>query len=376
MKILADENMTLVAEIFSEFGEVSLCPGRNMGPEQLKDIDLLLVRSITQVNEALLAGSPVKFVGTATIGTDHIDEAYLAQQNIGFSNAPGCNAEAVVDYVLSAIYHMAAEKGFNPEDLTYGIVGVGNVGRRLQTRLERCGFKVLLNDPPRAENEAGFSSLNTVLEEADFICLHTPLSHEGTCPTYHLLGEEELKRLKPDAVLLNAGRGPVIDNQALLKVGKQRSDLSFVMDVWEHEPQVCAELAQRCSLVSPHIAGYSLEGKVRGTFMLYQAYCEFIGQQVEKTLGDFLPEASLRELEQQDHSPLQLMQRVYDIKTDDKLLRATLNMEPETQKTAFDDLRKKYRVRREFSSLTVLKPKQPKLMSAVGFQLAENSDLP
>lgn len=368
--------MLMAQEIFSEFGNVSLCPGRSMAAENLKGVDLLLVRSITEVNETLLKGSQVKFVGTATIGTDHIDQDYLEQNQIGFSNAPGCNADAVVDYVLSAIFYMAEQQGFDPADRTYGIIGVGNVGGRLQKRLENCGFKVLLNDPPRAEKESGFVCLDTLIQEADFICTHTPLTKTGDHPTYHLLSEKQLRALKENSILLNAGRGPVIDNQALLQIGTERSDLRFVLDVWEHEPRVSKELADRCSLISPHIAGYSLDGKVRGTFMLYQAYCNFVGIKPEKKLIDFLPEAEVSEIQQTDLSTLALINTVYDPLIDDRLLRDTLELNADEQKAAFDHLRKSYRLRRELASLAVLQPKQPKLLSGIGFQLAENNELP
>lgn len=376
LNILADENMLMAREIFSEFGKVSSCPGRSMTAENLKDVDLLLVRSITQVNEILLRDSQVKFVGTATIGTDHIDQDYLEQNLIGFSNAPGCNADAVVDYVLSAIFYMAEQQGFDPATRTYGIIGVGNVGGRLQRRLENCGFKVLLNDPPRAETERGFVSLETIINEADFICAHTPLIKTGDHPTYHLLSEKQLRALKENTILLNAGRGPVIDNQALLQIGKERTDLSFVLDVWEDEPRVSKDLADRCSLISPHIAGYSLDGKVRGTFMLYQAFCEFIGIEAKKHLMDFLPAAEVSEIQQADLSNLDLINTVYDPLIDDRLLRDTLELSADEQKAAFDQLRKSYRLRRELASLTVAEPKRPKLLSGIGFQLAENCELP
>ncbi|MGB0204330.1 MAG: 4-phosphoerythronate dehydrogenase PdxB [Neptuniibacter sp.] len=376
LNILADENMLMAQEIFSEFGKVSLCPGRSMTAEHLKGVDLLLVRSITQVNETLLKDSQVKFVGTATIGTDHIDQEYLEQNQIGFSNAPGCNADAVVDYVLSAIFYMAEQQGFDPAERTYGIIGVGNVGGRLQKRLESCGFKVLLNDPPRAETESGFVSLETLINEADFICAHTPLTQTGDHPSYHLLAEKQLGALQENTILLNAGRGSVIDNQALLQIGTERDDLSFVLDVWEHEPRVSKDLADRCSLISPHIAGYSLDGKVRGTFMLYQAFCDYVGIKPEKELSDFLPEAEVSEIQQTDLSTLDLINTVYDPLIDDRLLRDTLEFSEEEQKTAFDQLRKSYRLRRELASLTVVQPKLPKLLSGIGFQLAENNELP
>lgn len=357
--------------IFSRFGEVRLCAGRGLSAEQLSDADVLLVRSITQVNKALLQGSQVQFVGTATIGTDHIDKAYLEDNDIAFANAPGCNADAVVEYVLSVIYQLAAKYQFDPKERTYGIIGVGNVGGRLQKRFEKLGFKVLLNDPPRAESEAGFSDLDTLLEQADVLCLHTPLTLDGDHPTKHLLSTEQLQTLRKNAIVINAGRGPVIDNTALLKVGQQRSDLLFALDVWEHEPEVNAELAARCEFVSPHIAGYSLDGKIRGTYMLYQALCKHLQVRCEEPLTDFLPEAELSFKEQGSLTALELMTLIYDPQVDDQLLRGTLELPEADQKLAFDQLRKQYRVRREFASLKVANATNPKELSALGFQLAD-----
>ncbi len=245
LKIVADENMPQVEAIFSRFGQVTLLPGRELSADDLKETDVLLVRSITQVNSDLLVGTPVQFVGTATIGTDHIDQTYLQNHEIAFSNAPGCNADAVVEYVLSSLFLVAEHQSFEPKDRTFGIIGVGNVGGRLQRRLQALGYNVLLNDPPRAEQEDGFVGLAEILTKADVICVHTPLTKEGEHLTHHLLGEDELGRLKQDAIIINAGRGPVIDNQALLDMGKLRPDLTFILDVWEHEPRVSAALAER-----------------------------------------------------------------------------------------------------------------------------------
>lgn len=363
--------MPMAEAIFSRFGEVKLCAGRGLTSEQLSDADVLLVRSITQVNQALLEGSQVQFVGTATIGTDHIDRFYLQEQGIAFANAPGCNADAVVEYVLSVIYQLAAKYQFDPKARTYGIVGVGNVGGRLQKRFEDLGFNILLNDPPRAASETGFSDLDVLLEQADIICLHTPLTVDGEHPTKHLLSTEQLAKLRDNAVVINAGRGPVIDNTALLKVGQQRSDLIFALDVWEHEPAVNPELAARCEFVSPHIAGYSLDGKIRGTYMLYQALCNHLNVACNEPLTDFLPKSELAFKEQGSLTALDLMTLIYDPHIDDQLLRATLELPEKEQKLAFDQLRKQYRVRREFGSLTVAHTSDPNELSALGFQLAD-----
>lgn len=370
LNILADENMPKVEAIFGQFGEVKRLPGREMTAADLADTDLLLVRSVTQVNQTLLDSSPVRFVGTATIGMDHIDQPYLQQRNIGFSNAPGCNADAVVDYVLSVIFLQAREQGFDPADRVYGIVGVGNVGGRLYQRLTDLGYQVLRNDPPRAEREPGFVDLDQLLEQADCLCLHTPLTREGVYPTQHLFAAPELAKLKPGTLLINAGRGPVIDNQALLARLSAEPDLTVALDVWEYEPAVSAELAKHCVQVSPHIAGYSLDGKIRGTFMLYQAFCQHLSIAPELTLEAFLPEMPHATFAEGD-DPLDLMLSVYDPRVDDQLLRETLHLPETEQKQAFDQLRKHYRLRREFSALKVAATEQQSQLRALGFQLAD-----
>ncbi len=368
--------MPMVAAMFAPFGSVQCVCGRGMTADDVSAADILLVRSVTAVNKALLAHSKVRFVGTATIGTDHIDQSYLRDQGITFSNASGCNADAVVEYVLSVIYLLADKYGWNPVERTYGIVGVGNVGGRLYERFKQLGFKVLLNDPLRQKASPDgleFVSLHHVLAEADTICLHTPLTQVGTDPTYHLIGSKELRELKEGALLINAGRGAVVDNAALLEVGKARADLHYVLDVWEHEPVVDGALAERCEIVSPHIAGYSLDGKIRGTYMLLEALCQFLGEPPPEPLASFLPKAEWSSLQQRQLSPLELMRMIYDPREDDRLLRETLHLSTAEQQAAFDRLRKQYRVRREFSSLTVVPADEATELRALGFQIADRT---
>ncbi|HBV39329.1 MAG TPA: 4-phosphoerythronate dehydrogenase, partial [Erwinia sp.] len=220
MKILVDENMPYARELFSRTGDVVAVPGRPIPQAELDDADGLMVRSVTKVNAELLSGKPIKFVGTATAGTDHIDEAFLQQQGVAFSAAPGCNAIAVVEYVFSALLLLAERDGFALKDRTVGIVGVGNVGGRLQARLQALGIRTLLCDPPRADrgDEGDFLPLSQLAAEADILTFHTPLYKEGNYKTLHLANETLLLALKPNAILINACRGPVVDNQALLKV--------------------------------------------------------------------------------------------------------------------------------------------------------------
>ncbi|NVK44079.1 MAG: 4-phosphoerythronate dehydrogenase PdxB [Oceanospirillaceae bacterium] len=355
LNIVADENIPALDALFGPLGSIRRLPGRQMTADALVDADLLLVRSITRVDRALLDGTGVRFVGTATIGTDHVDLDYLAGRGIAFSSAPGCNADAVVEYVLTVLYQLAAEQGFSLRDKTLGIVGVGNVGGRLQQRLERLGIRLLLNDPPRAEQTPqGFVALDELLASADIVSMHTPLVRDGLHPTYHLLDADALSRLKPGAILLNAGRGGAIDNEALLAFARQRSDLTLVLDVWEHEPVVDPELAQRVKFCSPHIAGYSLDGKIRGTHMLYEAVCRYLGTTPEIALEVCLPAPAIRRVDvSRQVEPLELMRLLYDPYRDDRELRATLALPEPERGQAFDRLRKTYPVRREFATLRV-----------------------
>lgn len=354
MKTLVDENMPYARELFSRLGEVKAVPGRPIPTEALTDADALMVRSVTKVNEALLGDKAIKFVGTATAGTDHVDQAWLEQAGIGFSAAPGCNAIAVVEYVFSALLMLAERDGFALADRTVGIVGVGNVGGRLQKRLEALGIKTLLCDPPRADNgeEGDFRSLDELVAQADVLTFHTPLYKDGPYKSLHLANEALIASLKPGAILINACRGPVVDNAALLKCLNAGQKLSVVLDVWEPEPDLNLALLDKVDLGTSHIAGYTLEGKARGTTQVFEAYSQFIGQPQEVALSSLLPAPEFGRISL--HGPLdqptlkRLVHLVYDVRRDDAPLRKVAGIPGE-----FDKLRKNYLERREWSSLTV-----------------------
>lgn len=354
MKILVDENMPYARELFSRLGEVRAVPGRPIPTDALTDADALMVRSVTKVNEALLGDKAIKFVGTATAGTDHVDQPWLAQAGIGFSAAPGCNAIAVVEYVFSALLMLAERDGFALADRTVGIVGVGNVGGRLQKRLEALGIKTLLCDPPRADNgdEGDFRSLDDLVAEADVITFHTPLYKEGQYKSLHLADETLIRSLKPGTILINACRGPVVDNTALLKCLEAGQALSVVLDVWEPEPDLNLALLDKVDLGTSHIAGYTLEGKARGTTQVFEAYSQFIGQPQEVALSTLLPAPEFGRISLHgslDQPTLKrLVHLVYDVRRDDAPLRKVAGIPGE-----FDKLRKNYLERREWSSLTV-----------------------
>jgi len=384
MLIVADENIPLLDSFFGDIGEIRRLAGRHMTADDVRNADILLVRSVTTVGRELLEGSRVKFVGTATIGTDHIDRDWLEQNNIGFSAAPGCNANSVVEYVLATLSLYAEKCGLaNGNELSVGIVGVGNVGASLATRLQRLGFKVALCDPPRAdkESEDGQGPEFVSLEEAmkcDVVTVHTPLTHSGPHATHHMIGEEELEKLTVEQLLINAGRGEVIDTSALkarLQAGKAPA---VALDVWENEPAIDPELVEKVWLATPHIAGYSLEGKVRGTEMIYQALSNCLGLPIRKKAGQFLPEPPLSKMTftaaAEERKALRTALRAcYDPRTDDVKLRLAMKGDASDRAEAFDDLRRNYPVRRECSSLKVQLKGAGRSMQdsfkAVGFKL-------
>ncbi len=384
MHLIVDENLPFTQEFFGSSAKLTYLSGNAITPAVVKNADGLLVRSVTPVNQALLEGSQVKFVGTATIGVDHLDQAWLQEAGIRFTNAPGCNANSVVDYVLAALLWLAAEQGFKLQDKVVAVVGVGQVGGRLASRLHRYGCQVVLNDPPRAAtgatNELGlpFLDLTQALQTADLVCLHTPLTRKGAYPSHHLIGAKELALLK-GKVLLNAGRGGVIDQQALKNQLNDNNAPLLLLDVFAGEPHLDTQLIQQCHLATPHIAGYSLEGKGRGTEMLYQAWCQYLGIQPKVCLTKLLPAAPLTELTLDASCGVEEACRraahlCYQPLNDHwrllQALKETMAFNNGMATAAvYQQLRKNYPVRREFSSLKVkaATPQQASALSALGF---------
>ncbi len=357
MKLIVDENIALAREAFSSFGDVTLVDGRTLSNKVVKDADELIVRSITRVDEEMLAGSNVKFVGTATIGTDHIDLDYLRKNNIQFADAKGCNADSVAEYVFTALLKIASENNFKLKEKTIGVVGIGNIGSRVVRIAKSFGMKVLENDPPleRAGIGKNYASLDDILK-TDIITFHVPISFEGIDKTHHLLNESNLNRIKENAIIINTSRGPVIENSALLEETKRKNFL-LILDVWEEEPRVDSNLLSRTKFASAHIAGYSFEGKVNGTKIIYDALCEHL-----KIRPDWIPklptidktELVVSHGNSDEERLYKLFSSVYDIEKDDNRLREISNCKPDEQGAYFDLLRKTYPIRREFSNFTVL----------------------
>jgi len=359
MLIVADENIPLIDAFFAGFGEIRRLPGRSIDRAAVAEADVLLVRSVTPVSRELLEGSPVRFVGTCTIGTDHLDLDYFEQAGIHWSSAPGCNARGVVDYVLGSLLTLAEIEGADLTARTYGVVGAGEVGGRLIKVLRGLGWNVLVCDPPRqAAGDGDYVSLEQIIEQCDVISLHTPLTRTGEQPTWHLLDRQRLEQLKPGTWLINAARGPVVDNAALREVLLAREDLQAVLDVWEAEPQVDVALAELCVLGSPHIAGYSLDGKQRGTAQIYQAFCAFLDQAPTVGLDELLPKPWLAQVTLNAGSDpawamAMICRGVYDPRRDDADFRRSLTGSVAEQRVAFDLLRKHYPKRREIEGLPV-----------------------
>jgi len=360
MRIVADENIPFVRQAFAEFGEVHTLPGRAIAPVDLKDAEVLLVRSVTQVNAELLAQSAVRFVGTATIGEDHIDTAWLDKQKIAFTSAPGSNAESAAEYVVSALLTMAERRGEILSNQRVGIIGCGNVGTRVRAKLRALGMQCLIYDPPRAERGVvdDYASLAQILA-CDVVSLHVPLVKSGPYPTLNLADEAFFAALSPNAIFINTARGAVVEESALLAKLTTCPNFSAVIDVWRNEPNINLEILRRAALATPHIAGYSRDGKVNGTETLYRALCRFMLHNPTWSAQAVLEAPTIYALRlsagvSAQEAVTKTVRACYDIRSDDAALRRIF-YNPD-QAGYFDRLRKNYPPRREFSHLTVHTP--------------------
>ena len=354
MKIIIDDKIPYIRSAFEGVAEVAYLPGSKTTPEVVKDVDAIVTRTRTICNEKLLAGSSVKFIATATIGYDHIDTDYCDASGIKWTNAPGCNSKSVEQYIASTLMVLSERKNLELKDLTIGVVGVGNVGSKVARICKLFGMKVLLNDPPRerAEGSASFVSLKKVMDEADIITLHVPLNMKGEDATFHLGNDEFFLGLKKKPVVINSCRGEVVETNAVKSALKNEQISAFVCDCWENEPDIDLELLAMTEIVTPHIAGYSKDGKATGTQMSVHAISQFFGLGLEnwQPSGVEQPAKPVFELDGSGLSEQEIISKAilhtYDIRNDDQNFR--------NNTAQFEQLRGDYPTRREFPAFTII----------------------
>lgn len=383
MKIVVDRNIPFAEDAFGTLGEVVVLPGREISADLVKDADALIVRSVTKVNEGLLRGSSVRFVATSTIGTDHVDEAYLAEKGIGFISAPGSNSNSVAEYVTAALLVLSERQGRTLAGSSIAVVGVGNVGSKVARNAEALGMNVMRNDPPlaRKTKDKVFRSLNEVIG-CDIVTVHVPLTRDGEDPTYHLADQVFLGKMSSGAIFINTSRGAVSETSALIDaIGS--GHVSAVIDVWENEPEIDVGLLKKAGIGTSHIAGYSFDGKVNAVIACYTALCEFEGLEPTWSPDALMPPSDVPELEincagrKPENIIKDAVLSVYDILGDDTALRRSLDLPGEGRGPYFDRLRAEYPRRREFFNTKVrLKngsEDAKKRLGAIGFK-ASSSD--
>jgi erythronate-4-phosphate dehydrogenase len=355
VKIYYEDSLPYAAEFFAELGQCQVFSHRTVNADLVADADILLVRSTTKVDGKLLQlNQDIQYVATATAGTNHLDKSYLHGRQLDFSSAAGCNATAVAEYVLSAIVVMARRLDWQLANKTVGIVGAGHVGTTLANKLTALGIRYQLCDPPLQEqgDPRDWVSMEDIMQ-CDVISLHVPLIQETPHVTYHMFDAERLAQLRDDQLLINACRGEVVDNQALLDCFENGRKLNVVMDVWEDEPHINLALVPYIALATAHIAGHTIEGKARGTEMLYQQVCKRLHKPVEKSLADFLPSAQPDRIDIPQGVSGQalftyLILSVYDISQDSQHFKDSVHLPDQ-----FGYIRKNYSIRREFAALKV-----------------------
>ena len=333
MKLMIDDAVWGFEGIFSDFGEIVTLPGREIDHESLLDCKILIVRSRTKVNKELLEGTKVQFVGSTVAGLDHIDEAYLQENNITFASAQGCNANAVAEYVISALANLANDYSFDLSSKTLGIIGVGNVGSRLDFKAKQLGITTLLNDPPRQEIEGnkGFFDLNTALS-ADIVTFHTPLTFSGSYPTHNLLGSHNFDLITEDTILINTARGGVIDED-LWENTKTKAN---VIDCWVDEPNINSKLQSLAYWATPHIAGHSIDAKFMGSYMIYKDLSSFTKSPLKSEVELLVNPVTVNINENTLHETLRA---IYPFIDDDKAIKDISN---------FEDYRRNYPERFEW----------------------------
>jgi erythronate-4-phosphate dehydrogenase len=348
MKVVVDNKIPFLQGVLEPFVDVEYYPGKDIDNKKIIDADALIIRTRTKCNAHLLEGTSVKFIATATIGFDHIDADYCKSKGIAWTNAPGCNSGSVMQYIASAILTWASDNKINLEDRVLGVVGVGNVGNKIVRLAENLGMQVLLNDPPRERMEGicGYVSLKGILRDSDIISLHVPLNLDGPDKTYHLVNDEFLSQLNSGTLLINSSRGEVVNTASLKKYMANKSPEFAVLDVWENEPDIDLQLLEKLYFATPHIAGYSADGKANGTTMSVRALSKFFNLGIDDWEPDTipLPEDWIIDYDGTNRSFQQiitdLVLHTYQITNDSKELKKT--------PANFEKFRGEYPLRREF----------------------------
>ena len=365
--IVVNKYTPYVVQAFEKIGKVTALGTSEITKDAVRDADVLIVRSETKVNCELLEGSRVRFVGTVTIGTDHIDKEYLAKNGIAFVSAPGSNSNSVSEYITAALLELACSQGFSLHEKTIGIIGVGNVGTKVWHKAEALGLRVLLNDPP-LERQGSIFPLRSLdeLMEADIVTLHVPLTRTGLDATYHLLDEGRIRKMKHHAILLNTSRGAVVETDALKSALLDNHLAAAVLDVWEGEPNINTSLLDLVTVGSPHIAGYSLDGKVNALRMNYEAVCRYLSLPIDRDINTLVPDHDVPEINidvmklSSEQALREIVKNNYDIRLDDRLLRQLVSLPGTERGKYFQSLRAEYRIRREFFNSTVSLPETAK----------------
>lgn len=350
MKVVIDRDIPFIEGVLEPFLDVEYLPGKEIGKSAVKNADALIIRTRTNCNEDLLKGSKVKFIASATIGFDHIDTEYCDRNGIKWTNAPGCNSSSVQQYVASVLVNLAAKRKFYLKQRTIGIVGVGNVGKKVMSLAENLGMRVVINDPPRMRNESpcGFVSLDGILREADIISFHVPLTLSGQDKTFHMVNQEFLRKVNFGTIIINTSRGEVINTLALKEAIHAGKVDGAVLDVWENEPDIDSEMLQLADIATPHIAGYSADGKANGTAMSVQALSRFFGLELNDWYPEDIPKPSDYSISIDGKGKISqdvffdVINSTYDVSKDDQRLRENPRK--------FENLRATYPVRREFDA--------------------------
>jgi erythronate-4-phosphate dehydrogenase len=346
MRIVIDRNIPGVDKTFAQHCDIERVDGRSLNRQQLIDADALITRSITRVDAGLLQDTPVRFVGTATIGTDHLDTSWLEQQGITWASAPGCNSDAAAQYTLAMIWLACEQLERNPPDQRVGIIGKGNVGSRLQKLLAALGISCVANDPLLADRGMrGLVSLDEALSQ-DIVCLHVPLTRHGPHPTFRMIGPERLAQMHDSALLVNTARGDVLDGAALLRQ-LRNGRLHAALDVWPGEPQIDPELVRATTVATPHVAGYSDDGKLNGTQMVYQAFCAW---QDEPAIASIDDDSEVLELDlHAAKSPISsALKAACFVQKQDSAMHRLTDSAANERAMMFDRLRREYPSRRDF----------------------------